>query len=60
MSSTNQPASARARFTAPRHGPVVTGAPYSAEEVVDHTQTLADGTHITQKTQVSKVFHDSV
>lgn len=37
----------------------ITGAPYSAEEAVDHSQTLADGTHITQKTRISKVFRDS-
>ena len=36
-----------------------TGAPYSAEEALDHTQTLADGTHITQKTRISKLFRDS-
>lgn len=39
--------------------PVVTGAPYSAEEVADHTQTLADGTNITQKTRISKLYRDS-
>jgi hypothetical protein len=39
--------------------PVVTGAPYSAEEVSDQTQTLADGTHITQKTRITKFFRDS-
>lgn len=37
----------------------ITGAPYSAEEAFDHTQTLADGTHITQKTRISKLFRDS-
>lgn len=37
----------------------ITGAPYSAEEAFDHTQTLADGTHITQKTRRSKLFRDS-
>ena len=57
--ASNQPASARARFTVPHHGAVVTGAPYSAEQVFDQTQTLADGTHITQKTLVNKVFRDS-
>ncbi len=30
-------------------GPAVTGAPYSATEVMEHTQTLADGTHITRQ-----------
>jgi len=29
-------------------GAVVTGAPYSADQVSEHTQTLADGTHIAQ------------
>jgi hypothetical protein len=37
----------------------ITGAPYSAEEVSDRTQTLADGTHITQKTRISKLVRDS-
>lgn len=43
----------------PLHAAVVTGAPYSAEEVSDHTQTLADGTHITQKTRIRKFYRDS-
>lgn len=43
----------------PLHAPVVTGVPYSAEEVSDHTQTLADGTHITQKTRITKYYRDS-
>ena len=59
VQSANNSVSARARFAAPHQGPAVTGAPYAAEEVSDHTQTLADGTHITQKTQVTKVFRDS-
>lgn len=40
-------------------GPVVTGAPYSATEVMEHTQTLADGTHITQKPRTTLMFRDS-
>ncbi len=40
-------------------GPVVTAAPYSATEVVEHTQTLADGTHITQKPRTTLIFRDS-
>ncbi len=40
-------------------GPVVTGAPYSATEVTEHTQTLADGTHITQKPRTTLMFRDS-
>lgn len=43
----------------PLHAPVVTGAPYSVEQVSEGTQTLADGTHITQKTSVSKLYRDS-
>jgi hypothetical protein len=39
-------------------GPVVTGAPYSAEEVSESVQTLADGTHITHKSTV-KMYRDS-
>jgi len=38
--------------------PVVTGAPYSADEVNENVQTLADGTHITH-TSTSKVYRDS-
>lgn len=38
---------------------VITGVPYSAEEVFDRTQTLADGTRITQRTRVTKFFRDS-
>ena len=41
------------------HRPVVNGAPYSAEEVTDRTQTLADGTHITQNTQIVRLYRDS-
>lgn len=37
----------------------VTGAPYSAEEVNEHTQTLADGTNITQTNVQSKLYRDS-
>ncbi len=29
-------------------GPVIAGAPYSAEQISEHTQTLSDGTHIVQ------------
>jgi hypothetical protein len=34
-------------------------APYSATEESSHTQTLADGTHITQRPRVSKTYRDS-
>jgi hypothetical protein len=39
-------------------GKVVTGAPFSAVAVAETTQTLADGNHITRKTQTN-VFRDS-
>lgn len=38
----------------------VTGARYSAEKVVEHTQTLADGTHISQPATVTKIYRDSL
>jgi hypothetical protein len=39
-------------------GKVVTGAPFSGVAVTETTQTLADGNHISRKTQ-SNVFRDS-
>ena len=39
-------------------GKVVTGAPFSATAVSETTQTLADGNHITRKTQ-GNVYRDS-
>jgi len=39
-------------------GKVVTGAPFSAVGVSESTQTLADGNHITRKTQTN-LFRDS-
>jgi hypothetical protein len=39
-------------------GKVVTGAPFSAVAVSETTQTLADGNHITRKTQTN-LFRDS-
>ena len=39
---------------------VVTGAPYAGEQVGEHVQTLADGTHITQKQELTKVYRDSL
>jgi hypothetical protein len=41
-------------------GPAVTGAPYSAEQVSEHVQTLADGTHITQRQDLMKIYRDSL
>lgn len=41
------------------HQADMSGAPYCAEVTTDHVQTLADGTHITQKTQSTKTCRDS-
>ncbi len=40
-------------------GGTVTGAPYSAEEVTEQIQTLADGTHISQPAPKVKYYRDS-
>ncbi len=40
-------------------GGAVTGAPYSAEEVAEQVQTLADGTHITQPSRKTIYYRDS-
>ena len=40
-------------------GNVLTGAPYSAEQVTEHVQTLSDGSHITQQPQTTKFYRDS-
>jgi membrane-associated protease RseP (regulator of RpoE activity) len=39
-------------------GPTVKGAPYSALETIENTQTLGDGTHINRTTQ-TMVYRDS-
>ena len=38
---------------------VVTGAPFSADRVSEHTQTLADGTHIRQDNSTEHIARDS-
>ncbi len=45
-------------FAGMHGGKVVTGAPFSAVAVSETTQTLADGNHISRKTQTS-LFRDS-
>jgi hypothetical protein len=45
-------------FEGMRGGTVVTGAPFSGVAVTESTQTLADGNHITRKTQAN-LFRDS-
>lgn len=37
----------------------VTGLPYSAEQVTERVQTLADGTHITQAEETTQFYRDS-
>lgn len=37
----------------------VPGEPYSAEQVTENVQTLADGTHITQPSESTKFYRDS-
>jgi hypothetical protein len=48
-------------FNAPRGlpTPTVTGAPYSADQVTESVQTLADGTHINQTKNVRHITRDS-
>jgi len=43
---------------APEPGPVVKGAPYSAQAITETTQTLADGSHIDHKS-TSMIYRDS-
>jgi len=40
-------------------GPFVTGVPYSATQVQEHTRTLLDGTHISQEPFTTLVYRDS-
>lgn len=48
-------------FRAESHGgSTVSGAPYSAEEVDENDQTLADGTHITQQMPSTMKYRDSM
>ena len=49
----------RTRFSPPFAMGAITGLPYSAEQVSEAKQTLADGTHISQPTTTSRMFRDS-
>ena len=40
-------------------GAAIKGAPYSAEQSIEHVQTLADGTHIKQPNNGQKMWRDS-
>jgi hypothetical protein len=48
-------------FNTPRGmpAPTVTGAPYSADRVLEHATTLADGTHVSQAPSVQHIVRDS-
>jgi hypothetical protein len=47
-------------FPTPRFIPqAVVGAPYSAEQIQEHLQTLNDGTHISQTQMHTKMYRDS-
>ena len=46
-------------FGPPRAMPSVTGAPYSADQVQEYTQTLADGTSTTKSGVIGHFFRDS-
>jgi hypothetical protein len=60
QTANNSPRTTTIDLPAPSpHAPVVTGEPYSAEVVYERIQTLADGTHITQKAQSTKQYRDS-
>jgi hypothetical protein len=53
------PRSFTVTMTPPRRIPPVVGAPYSFEQVWETSQTLADGTHITQERMQSYMWRDS-
>jgi hypothetical protein len=60
ISSSGSSFSGTASFGAPfGAGPVVTGAPYSGEEVNENVKVLADGTRLTQKMTIRKVWRDA-
>lgn len=39
-------------------GHPITGKPYSAQQVIEHTQTLGDGTHVTEKPATTQLYRD--
>jgi uncharacterized protein (TIGR02246 family) len=65
LSGTTEPAGNGRKLVATFDGPprslatVVTGAPYSAEQVRTHTQTLSDGSHITETFPSRWMYRDS-
>jgi len=48
-----------AGFDPPRMFRATTGLPYSADEIMERSQTLADGTRITQPPLTTKVYRDA-
>lgn len=54
------PAGVRAPAAEPTPvSPAIAGAPFSADEVAERAQTLADGTHTSQPSSVSRIYRDS-
>ena len=51
-------AAATYHFSIPFPATPVTGAPFSAVREYEHNQTLADGTHISQKNVLEKIWRD--
>ncbi len=44
----------------PQYGQVFTTVPYSAEEIVEPSQTLADGTHVRLRPRTTHYYRDSM
>lgn len=44
---------------APMPASAVTGMPYSGVREFEHSQTLADGTHVSQKNELQKIWRDA-
>ena len=61
ISANGRTATGTAGFPGPRPFPLpdIAGAPYSAEQVSEHVQTLSDGTHITSSTPGQRMYRDS-
>src|SRR5213596_3018650 len=48
------------KFTPPRFPmPVIAGAPYSADQIFEQTQTLNDGTRVSQPAPTIHMYRDS-
>lgn len=49
----------RTSYNAPYPMPAIAGLPYSFEQVTENVQTLADGTHISQSPNSTKMYRDA-